>query len=71
MSERGRVSEAPATQMLGAHGVSFTEHPYESTILDLPRIEINGGRRGYLVGMEPVVCTRLLGAKPVQCALAE
>jgi Cys-tRNA(Pro) deacylase len=43
----------------------------ESTILELPRIVINGGRRGYLVGIDPQVCMRLLGAKPVQCALAE
>jgi len=43
----------------------------EQTILALPRILINGGRRGYLVGIEPEVCTRLLGAKPVNCALAE
>ena len=41
----------------------------ESTILELPRIAINGGRRGYLVGIEPQVCTALLGAKPVQCAI--
>ncbi|GAA4348794.1 Cys-tRNA(Pro) deacylase [Variovorax defluvii] len=43
----------------------------ESSILELPRIAINGGRRGYLVGIDPQVCVRLLGAKPVQCALAE
>lgn len=43
----------------------------ESTILDLPRIAINGGRRGFLVGLDPQVCVRLLGAQPVQCALAE
>ncbi|RZL93969.1 MAG: aminoacyl-tRNA deacylase [Variovorax sp.] len=43
----------------------------ESTILELPRIAINGGRRGYLVGVDPQVCITLLGAKPVQCALAE
>ncbi|WP_431273494.1 aminoacyl-tRNA deacylase [Variovorax ureilyticus] len=43
----------------------------ESTILGLPRIAINGGRRGYLVGIDPQVCVRLLDAKPVQCALAE
>ena len=41
----------------------------ESAILDLPRIAINGGRRGYLVGLEPEVLTRLLFAKPVDCAL--
>ena len=43
----------------------------ESTILDLPKIAINGGRRGYLVGIDPQVCVTLLGAQPVQCALAE
>ena len=43
----------------------------ESAILDLPKILINGGRRGYLVGIDPKVCLALLAAKPVQCALAE
>jgi len=43
----------------------------ESTILELPKIAINGGRRGYLVGIDPQVCVKLLGAKTVQCALAE
>jgi Cys-tRNA(Pro) deacylase len=40
----------------------------EETILALPRICINGGRRGYLVGIAPQVLTELLGARPVQCA---
>ena len=43
----------------------------EETILALPRIAINGGRRGFLVGIEPRVCVDLLGAKPVHCALAD
>jgi Cys-tRNA(Pro) deacylase len=43
----------------------------ESAILELPKILINGGRRGYLVGIDPKVCVALLAAKPVQCALAE
>jgi Cys-tRNA(Pro) deacylase len=159
MAKSQRVSETPATALLRAHGVAFTEHPYEyvehggaehsaavlgfdpfsvvktlvmqdqdakplivlmhgnrkvstrnlarqigaksvepckpevanrhsgylvggtspfgtrrampvyieQTILDLPRIAINGGRRGYLVGLEPRVCVQLLGAKPVRC----
>ncbi|NBQ87302.1 MAG: Cys-tRNA(Pro) deacylase [Betaproteobacteria bacterium] len=163
MAKKGHVSETPATAMLKAHGVEFTEHPYEylehggaqhsaqvlgfdpfmvvktlvmqdqdarplvvlmhgnrtvstknlarqigaksvepckpevanrhsgylvggtspfgtrrampvyieQTILELPRILINGGRRGYLVGIAPQVCVQLLDAKPVQCALAE
>ncbi|MBG6073565.1 MULTISPECIES: aminoacyl-tRNA deacylase [unclassified Polaromonas] len=43
----------------------------EESILGLPEIAINGGRRGYLVRIDPQVCVTLLGAKPVQCALAE
>ena len=41
----------------------------ERSILTLPRICINGGRRGYLVGLDPEVCLRLLNAQPVDCAL--
>ena len=161
MARPARVSETPATALLRAHGVAFTEHPYdyvehggathsaevlgfdpyavvktlvmqdqdgkplivlmhgnrkvstknlarqigaksvepcapevasrhsgyqvggtspfgtrrqmpvyiEQTILDLPRIALNGGRRGYLVGLDPRVCVQLLGARPVQCAI--
>jgi Cys-tRNA(Pro) deacylase len=43
----------------------------EESILALPRIVLNGGRRGYLVGIAPQVCVDLLGAKPVHCALDE
>ena len=43
----------------------------EESILALPRILINGGRRGYLVGIAPDVLLQLLAARPVQCALAE
>ena len=40
----------------------------ESSILALPRICINGGRRGYLVGIAPAVLTSVLGARPIECA---
>lgn len=43
----------------------------EESILALPRICINGGRRGYLVGIEPRVLVELLGAVAVHCAGAE
>ena len=43
----------------------------EESILALPKILINGGRRGYLVGIDPQVCVTLLGAKPVHCALLD
>jgi Cys-tRNA(Pro) deacylase len=35
----------------------------EQSILDLPRIYINGGKRGYLIGMDPKDAARVL--KPV------
>ncbi len=41
----------------------------ERSILALPRICINGGRRGYLVGIDPAVCVTLLNAQAVDCAL--
>ena len=163
MAKKDHVSETPATQMLKAHKVAFTEHPYEylehggalhsaevlgwdpfavvktlimqdqdakplvvlmhgnrkvstknlarqigaksvepcapevanrhsgylvggtspfgtrkampifieDSILALPKILINGGRRGYLVGIDPQVCLKLLSAKAVQCALLD
>ena len=43
----------------------------ERTILSLPRIAINGGRRGYLLELDPQVCIKLLQAVPVDCALAQ
>ncbi|MBW8847773.1 MAG: Cys-tRNA(Pro) deacylase [Burkholderiales bacterium] len=43
----------------------------EATILELEKICINGGRRGYLVGIAPRVLTELLGARPVHCANAQ
>lgn len=41
----------------------------ESSVLELPTITINGGRRGYLVSLNPAVLVTLLRAQPVQCAL--
>jgi Cys-tRNA(Pro) deacylase len=43
----------------------------EGSVLALPRIWINGGRRGFLVGIDPAVLSTPLGAQPVHCALAE
>ena len=74
MKRTGHVSETPATQFLRRHRVPFTEHVYDyvehgGTAESLPRICINGGRRGYLVGIAPRVLVDLLGARPVSCAL--
>ncbi len=43
----------------------------EASILALPKIYINGGRRGYLIGIAPQVLVDQLQARPVSCALAE
>ncbi|HEU0199751.1 MAG TPA: aminoacyl-tRNA deacylase [Burkholderiaceae bacterium] len=43
----------------------------ERSVLALPRIFINGGQRGYLVGIGPTVLTKHLHAQPVECALPD
>src|SRR5471032_2164645 len=43
----------------------------EESILALDKIYINGGRRGYLVGIAPQVLLDVVNAKPVHCALAD
>ena len=43
----------------------------ERSVLSLPQIYINGGNRGFLVGLAPQVLTEVLYATPVDCALAE
>ncbi|MCL2523127.1 MAG: Cys-tRNA(Pro) deacylase [Betaproteobacteria bacterium] len=41
----------------------------EKSILDLPQIYINGGRRGYLVGIQPTDLQRALDPRLVEAAL--
>ena len=41
----------------------------EASVLALPSLLINGGRRGFLVGLQPDVLVRVLGARPVHCAI--
>ena len=41
----------------------------ERTILDLPRIYVNGGSRGFLVGLAPGELLRALDATPVDAAI--
>jgi Cys-tRNA(Pro) deacylase len=41
----------------------------QATVLALPMIYINGGQRGFLVGMAPAVLTTVLSAHAVSCAL--
>ncbi len=41
----------------------------ERTILDLPRVFVNGGARGFLVGIEPRVLVEALGAERVDVGI--
>ena len=43
----------------------------EASILKLPRVYLNGGKRGFLVGLAPVEVQRLLQPKLVQVAIEE
>jgi len=43
----------------------------EKSVLDLPRIYINGGRRGYLLAMAPAEIVRTLSPQLVEVALEE
>jgi len=42
----------------------------QQSVLQLERICINGGRRGFLVGIAPAVLLDPLGARPVDCAVS-
>ena len=41
----------------------------EETILELPKIYINGGRRGFLVGIRPGDVARILATVPLRVAI--
>jgi Cys-tRNA(Pro) deacylase len=41
----------------------------EQSVLELDRVYLNGGQRGYLIGIAPQVLLDVLSAKPVSCAL--
>jgi prolyl-tRNA editing enzyme YbaK/EbsC (Cys-tRNA(Pro) deacylase) len=43
----------------------------ERSVLGLPRIYINGGRRGFLLEMDPSVLTRVLAPVLVDVAIEE
>ena len=45
--------------------------PLIPAIFDLPKIYINGGRRGFLVGVVPVEIERVLKVMRVEAALLE
>lgn len=41
----------------------------EETILELPKIYINGGKRGFLIGLDPREVVRLLSPTPVRVGI--
>jgi Cys-tRNA(Pro) deacylase len=41
----------------------------EASVLELPRIWINGGRRGFLLSLDPTLLVSALQARAVGCAL--
>jgi len=43
----------------------------EASLLALERIYVNGGRRGYVIGIEPQALASALGAKPVEVGLGK
>ena len=43
----------------------------ERSILELPRIYVNGGRRGFLVCLEPAELVRVLAPQLVEVALID
>ncbi|PLC55376.1 Cys-tRNA(Pro) deacylase [Pollutimonas nitritireducens] len=43
----------------------------EAGLLNYPLIYVNGGRRGYLIGVEPSALASLLDAKPVNVGLTK
>jgi Cys-tRNA(Pro) deacylase len=40
----------------------------EASVLELPRVLINGGQRGFLIGIDPKVLVSLVQAQPLQVA---
>jgi prolyl-tRNA editing enzyme YbaK/EbsC (Cys-tRNA(Pro) deacylase) len=43
----------------------------ERTILDLDRVYVNGGRRGFLVALAPQAFVAVLGATAVDAAIGD
>ena len=66
------VAERHSGYQVGGTSPFATKKPMpvyvEETVLALERIYINGGRRGFLVGIAPGVLTTTLNAQPVHCA---
>jgi Cys-tRNA(Pro) deacylase len=67
------VAQKQTGYMVGGTSPFGTRHEMpvyaERTIFELPKIYINGGKRGFLVSIEPQVLKDVLGAKEVEVAI--
>ena len=70
---RPEVAEKHTGYKVGGTSPFGTRKPIpvyvERTILDLPRIFLNGGHRGFLVGLDPEALVRVLEATPVEVGI--
>lgn len=71
---RPEVAQKYTGYLVGGTSPFGTRRPLkvyvEESILTLPMIYINGGKRGYLVGMVPAELQRVLQPTPVRIAIA-
>lgn len=71
---RPEVADRHSGYQVGGTSPFGTRRPMpvylEASILDLPRLYINGGSRGFLLGMEPADLAAVLQPAVVQVALA-
>lgn len=69
---RPEVAERHSGYRVGGTSPFATRKPMavyvERSVLDLPEVAVNGGQRGYLLGLAPQVLVELLAAQPVDCA---
>ena len=69
---RPEVAERHSGYRVGGTSPFATRKPMpvyvERSVLSLPQVAVNGGQRGYLVGIEPKVLLDVLAAQPVDCA---
>jgi Cys-tRNA(Pro) deacylase len=72
---RPEAAERHTGYMVGGTSPFGTRKPFpvyvERTILDLDRVYVNGGRRGFLVALAPQTFVAVLGATPVDAAIDE
>ena len=72
---RPEVAQRHSGYLIGGTSPFGTRKPLpvylQRTVLDLPHIYINGGRRGYLLGMAPAELARVLSPVLVDVALQE